>query len=54
MSTPKPARQTGRIRAASRRGVTGWEVTSVRLPTQLVDSVPAELREEHRKRRQHD
>src|SRR2546421_3240764 len=50
--TPRPAMQTGKMRAASRRGVTAVEVTSAPLPGQLVDRFPGELPE--RDRNEHD
>src|SRR6266511_1117754 len=43
-SIARPARQTGRIRAVSRRGVTAWELTVRVLPGELVgDRLPREL-----------
>src|SRR5439155_2955719 len=50
--TARPAMQTGKMRAASRRGVTAVEVTSAPLPGQLVDRIPGELPE--RDRNEHD
>src|SRR5438309_4088216 len=44
--------QTGKMRAASRRGVTAVGVTSAPLPGQLVDRIPGELTE--RDRNEHD
>src|SRR5216684_1759146 len=43
MRTPRPARQTGRMRAFSRRDVTGCELTSGLEPGELVERVPGEL-----------
>src|SRR6266849_2317679 len=54
MRTPRPARQTGRMRAFSRRDVTGCELTSGLEPGELVERVPGELtrdcRDEHEDR----
>src|SRR6266705_2385482 len=51
MRTPRPARQTGRMRALSRRDVTACELTSGLEPGELVERVPGELtrdcRDEH-------
>src|SRR6266487_3246062 len=54
MRTPRPARQTGRMRALSRRDVTACELTSGLEPGELVERVPGELtrdcRDEHQDR----
>src|SRR5436853_1047053 len=52
--TPRPARQTGTMRALSRRDVTACELTSGLEPGELFEGVPGELtrdcRDEHQDR----
>src|SRR5207253_9269684 len=52
-STPRPATQTGVMRAASLRGGAAVEVTPAPLPGELVDRVPSQLTEHDRNERDH-
>src|SRR5439155_22781781 len=52
-SAPRPAMQTGRMRAASLRGVAAVEVTPAPLPGELLDRVPRQLTEPGRNQHDH-